>query len=60
MELNRTSQGNNNSSPSKYDCDQINEIINRLYEDYLHSNKSEIAHYHNIAIFIDFIAKELI
>jgi hypothetical protein len=54
MEL-KSSQDSNNSFPGKYDNDQINEIIYGLYEDYLHSDKNDIAHYHYIAILIDFI-----
>jgi hypothetical protein len=55
IESNKTSQAIYNSFPSKYDSDQINEIIYRLYQDYLHSDKNDTAHYHYIAILIDFI-----
>lgn len=58
--LNKTSQGDYSSFPSKYGSDQINEIIYRLFEDYQHSSKKEIAHYHNIAVLIDFICSNKI
>ncbi|HEX9317545.1 MAG TPA: hypothetical protein VF884_01285 [Nitrososphaeraceae archaeon] len=42
-------------SQGKYESDQINEIIYRLYEDYLHSDKNEFSHYQDIGVLIDFI-----
>ncbi len=40
-------------SQGKYESDQINEIIYRLYEDYLHSDKNEFSHYQDIGVLID-------
>ena len=54
----KLSQDSNNSFPGKYDNDQINEIIYGLYEDYLHSDKNDIGHYHYIATLIDFICSD--
>jgi hypothetical protein len=42
-------------SEGKYDSDEINDIIYRLYDDYLHSDKKDIDHYKDIAVLIDFI-----
>lgn len=40
--------------PGKYDSDQINDIIYRLYKDFKNT-KTEISHYQDIAVLIDLI-----
>jgi len=55
LQSNKTLEDDYKFFTSKYDSDQINDVIYRLYEDFRNSNKNEISHYQDIAILIDFI-----
>ena len=53
-----TLEGNSRDLTTKYDSDQINDIIYRLYEDYRMSNNTDIGHYMDIATLIDVICSD--
>jgi hypothetical protein len=55
LQSNKTLEDDYKFFTSKYDSDQINDVIYRLYEDFRNSNKNEISHYQDIAILTDFI-----